>query len=129
MKEIWKDIKDYEQLYVVSNTGKIKSLARKNTNGGILKPSHNKDGYLQVILCKNGKTKCFKCHRLVAEQFIPNLNNKPEVNHIDGNKENNDISNLEWVTTSENVIHAFKKELRVSNFIKYNQSKKVMSQI
>ena len=99
--EVWKDIEGYEDLYQVSNLGRVKRL---NT-GRILKGRKNTNGYLQVILCKNGKTKHYYIHRLVAQVFIPNQENKPQVNHIDENKENNHAENLEWVTSKENNNH------------------------
>lgn len=122
-EEIWKDIKGYEDLYKVSNFGKIKSLERINQIGNnkyvtfekILKHHINKKrGYCQVNLCKNGTRKLFTCHRLVAETFIPNMDNKKYVNHIDGNKTNNCIDNLEWCTHSENINHAYRNNL-ISN--------------
>lgn len=107
-KEIWKDIKGYEGLYQVSNIGRIKSFKR---NESIMQPNDNGKGYLQVGLTKNGKRSYFKIHRLVAEVFIPNPDNKPEVNHIDGNKKNNTVENLEWCTTKENCQHRQKTGL------------------
>jgi hypothetical protein len=96
MEEIWKDIAGYEGHYMVSNTGKVYSYKRKK----VLSPSTQ--GYHQVCLCKNGKVRSFHIHRLVAEAFIPNPENKPEVNHIDHNTDNNYADNLEWVTKFEN---------------------------
>lgn len=77
-------------------------------------------GYLSVSLFLNGKNRMFKTHRLVATAFIPNPYNKPQVNHIDGNKLNPDVSNLEWVTASENVLHAFRTGLKQSKIGKYS---------
>lgn len=99
MQEIWKDIKGYEGKYQVSNTGKVRSLNYRRW--GVvreLKPRIEKtdDGYLSVMLHKNSIGKVFKIHRLVAQAFIPNPNNYPEVNHIDENKQNNNVLNLEW---------------------------------
>lgn len=108
MKEIWKDIKGYEGLYQVSNLGKVKSL-KKNI---ILKPYIEKKGYLRIDLNKNGKSKHYLIHRLVAEAFIPNPLNKLQINHIDCNKQNNCINNLEWSTNLENAIHAYNNNLR-----------------
>lgn len=100
-KEIWKDIAGYEGLYQVSNFGRIKSLRSKI----ILASLSSKSGYCYVGLAKNGMNKQKSVHRLVALAFIPNSENKPEVNHIDGNKHNNTVKNLEWVTKSENMKH------------------------
>ena len=97
MKEIWKDIKGYEGLYKVSNLGNVKSL-KINAN---IKPSKGRK-YIGVNLYKNGVTKTKSIHRLVAEHFIDNPNNKPCVNHIDCNRTNNKASNLEWCTYKEN---------------------------
>lgn len=117
MLEIWKPIKNYEGLYEVSNLGKVKSLSKRKgfieTTDIVLKPRNIK-GYLSVHLSKKGITKNLLIHRLVALAFIPNPEDKPEVNHIDGNKKNNCVSNLEWVTKSENDLHAYKLGLRRS---------------
>lgn len=121
-KEIWKDIKGYEGLYQVSNLGRIKSmLGTKMISGKLIyikrekilstfKINNNKP-YLRIGLNKNKQRKCFLVHRLVAEAFIPNPENKPQVNHIDGNKQNNNVNNLEWVNNQENKIHASKNNL------------------
>lgn len=120
-KEIWKDIKGYEGLYQVSNLGRIKSLQRyrisksgtnQNVNEKILKQSCGKTNkYLNVTLAKNKKNKTFQIHRLAALNFIPNPNNYPQVNHKDGNKQNNCVDNLEWCTCKENINHAWKNGL------------------
>lgn len=106
--EEWKNIKGTEGLYQISTLGRVKSL-RKNI---ILKPSivakrNNKQGYQIVHI----KYKQYYIHRLVAEAFIPNTKNLPQVNHIDGNKLNNNVKNLEWVTAKENIKHAYKTGL------------------
>ena len=112
MEEIWKDIEGYEGLYEVSSYGRVKSLGQfVNHNyggyayrkGRILKPANNGQGYLQVVLYKNGYKKTFKVHRLVAEAFLDNPDNLPCVNHRDENPLNNIVSNLEWCTVKYNV--------------------------
>lgn len=111
MKEIWKDISGYEGLYQVSNLGRIYSYPRNGTNGGIRKLT-NVHGYLRVPLKKHGEVLNAGVHRLVAQAFIPNPENKPTVNHIDGNKQNNCVNNLEWATYNEQLEHSFKYKLR-----------------
>lgn len=110
MKEIWKNIKNYEGLYQISNFGNVKSLHK--IPNIILKTYKDKKGYLYVILSKNCKSKIARIHRLVAQTFISNPQNKPQVNHIDGIKSNNIVPNLEWCTNSENQKHAFKLGLQ-----------------
>lgn len=110
MKEIWKQIEGGYEEYQVSNFGQIKSLKSKNEK--ILHLDKDRHGYMNVRLCKNGTRKRFKVHRLVAMAFIENPNRFPEINHKDGNKENNFVENLEWVTRSQNIKHAFDIGLR-----------------
>ncbi len=106
--ELWKDVPGYEGCYKVSNKGKVKSLSRKFSRGDkIMLNQKNKQGYEFVGLSNANGCKCVKVHRLVALCFINNRNYKPEVNHIDGNKSNNCVSNLEWSTVSENRQHAY----------------------
>lgn len=100
MKEIWKDVGGYEGLYQVSNLGRVKSF--KGVSERILKLHVDNSGYVHVDLYKNNNHRCPTVHRLVAQAFIPNLENKPEVNHIDEDKTNNMVSNLEWCTRKEN---------------------------
>ena len=107
MKEVWKDIEGDEGLYKISNLGYVYSIKSKK----ILK-IHDRQGYKYSQLWKCSKGKNFLIHRLVALAFIPNPENKKEVNHIDGDKSNNKVDNLEWVTSSENKIHAQKIGLK-----------------
>lgn len=107
--EIWKTAvvngEKYEN-YQVSNYGRVMSLNYRGTGRSeVLIPGEDKYGYLRVVLYKNGKTKTFKVHRLVAEAFIPNLLNLPQVNHRDENKLNNHVENLEWCDHKENCNH------------------------
>ena len=96
MKEVWKDIQDYEGFYQVSNLGRIKSLGNSKTRKEkILKPIYHKQ-YYQITLSKNNIRIQYRVHRLVAEAFIPNPDNLPQVNHKDENKLNNYVDNLEW---------------------------------
>ena len=122
--EIWKDIKGYEGLYQVSNQGRVKSLARYVQNHTkmqflqekIKEPSERKkkegkQGYLVLQLYKENKSKNYYVHRLVAEAFVANPNNKRTVNHINGDKHDNRAINLEWNTYAENNEHACKTGL------------------
>lgn len=102
-EEIWKDIKGYERYYQVSNLGNIKNLKTKKT----LKGFPNKKGYLSVKLYKLNANKTFFIHRLVAITFLENTFNKPQVNHINGVKTDNNVCNLEWCTNSENMNHRY----------------------
>lgn len=125
MEEVWKPIQIKEVIgkYEVSNKGRVKSLARYDTRGNwrkekFLKPRKNKSRgkghYLHVCLCNGDWQKNFKIHRLVAEAFIPNPDNKPDVNHKDGIKVNNYVENLEWNTRSENCQHSCDNNLLVN---------------
>lgn len=120
MREVWKYIKGYAGLYKISNFGKIWSKGREGTKGGILLLTRSKKGYLYVGLRKEGHQKRYRVSRLVAETFIPNFNNKLEVNHKDGIKINNELTNLEWRTHQENIDHAKKLGL----ILKGEKSKK-----
>lgn len=111
MEEIWKDVVGYEGLYKVSNLGRVKSLKGYHRKDCILKLRNNLYGYLTVGLSKHNKSKRIKVHRLVAETFIPNPQNYEQVNHIDGNKLNNNVLNLEWCNRSYNMKHAYDNNL------------------
>lgn len=106
--EIWKDVVGYEGLYKVSNLGNIKSFHSSQNRPAAERNVHpsNAKGYMRIGLYKNKQCKRKYVHRIVAEAFIPNPDNKPEVNHINGDKTNNKLDNLEWVTASENSYHA-----------------------
>mgnify|MGYP000622202944 CR=1 FL=1 len=109
----WRAVEGYKGLYEVSNTGQVKSLNYKRTGQAhILAPKHNPSGYLQVVLYKENIKKYVYIHRIVAAAFIPNPEEKAYVNHIDGDKTNNNINNLEWVTPRENNLHAYKTGLK-----------------
>lgn len=111
--EIWRDIDGYDGLYQVSNFGRVKSFKYKTPR--ILKLTPYPNGYLRVDLHYNGAVKSASVHRLVAEAFIPNPDGKPEVNHINGDKTDNHVENLEWATRTENVQHALMSGLTKQN--------------
>lgn len=119
--EIWKDIEGWQGIYQISNKGRLKSF-KKNSNGFILSNKNSNGDYFSVVLAYAGKKSFTRIHRLVAEAFIPNPENKPEVNHKDGNKQNNYIENLEWSTHSENLLDDVKRNpQRVLGMIRYNK--------
>lgn len=129
LKEEWKDIEGYEGLYQISNLGRVKSLKRNTKNqcknAEVIKTQEIRNGYYSVSLWKNGVGKHHLIHRLISQAFIPNPNNKPQINHIDGNKTNNHIENLEWVTESENARHAYNNGLikpYTRKIIQYDQN-------
>lgn len=123
--EIFKDIKGFEGLYQVSNTGRVKSLYFGKER--ILKYGKNSCGYLFVVLCKDGKMKTYKVHRLVAKAFIPNPLNLPFINHKDENKENNRSENLEYCDRKYNNSYGTRNE-RISKkqLNRKDKSKKVL---
>lgn len=100
--EEWVDLPGYEGLYQVSKTGYIKSLPRKGTQGGIMRGHLDKKGYVIITLRKDGVQSSKRLHRLIAETFIPNPDNLPEVNHRNENKVDNRVENLEWCTSAYN---------------------------
>lgn len=126
MEEIWKKIEGYDGDYLISNLGRVKSYY--NNKESILKQSIDRRGYYRVSLSKNSIKKTFSIHRLVSTAFIENKDNKLTVNHLDGIKTNNQVTNLQWATNSENIQHAFKTGLMENskkNIIKaYEASKK-----
>ena len=137
--ERWKDIEGFEGYYQVSDMGRVRSLDRvvtttrhgkplsMTTKGRILRAPVTRDGYVSIQLFKHSKYYTFRVHRLVAKAFIDNEDNLPEINHIDGNKQNNRVENLEWCTRGHNIRHAFrtgliKKENMRSNAKKVRRS-------
>ena len=129
MKEVWKDVVGYEGYYQCSNMGNIRSIDRLIVNNGVLgskkncfmrgrtlTPGKDTKGYAFVNLCKGGVQKSLSVHRIIATAFIPNVNNKPQINHIDYNPLNNYIANLEWVTQSENIQHSIEAIKLIKRF-------------
>lgn len=114
--ETWKQVLNYEDLYLVSNYGNVMSLKSRHGKSILLKKCNDKSGYEIVTLCKNGEHKTKSVHRLVMTAFYGN--NKLQVNHIDGNKKNNKLENLEFVTAKQNILHA-----KVNGFVNYNTTK------
>jgi hypothetical protein len=120
VQEKWLPCPGFENSYEVSNYGKVRSIDRIHPNrrgiisGKLLLQGKNKKGYPEVKLCENNKQEARNPHRLLALAFIPNTNDLPQVNHIDGNKLNNHISNLEWISNSDNMRHAYRLGLKCS---------------
>ena len=108
---VWKDINGYEGLYQVSSNGEVRRLY-KEREPRVLVKCLNTIGYKVVTFSKKSERKVFYTHRLIAEYFIPNPENKPQINHKDGIKSNDNISNLEWCSGSENLLHAYKTGLK-----------------
>jgi len=121
MGEVWKDIEGYDGYYKVSNEGNVKSLDRIVLGnrgskcrrvGRPMKLRVEKNGYVRVALSSDGKNIKFSVHRLVGIAFLDNKKGLPEINHIDGNKENNNVENLEWCSSRDNQLHAFASGLQ-----------------
>ena len=123
--EIWKDIENYEGFYQVSNLGRVRSLERdvffpngtiiRHMEEKVLVPSLNRGGYSYINLNKNGKVKKEYVHRLVAMAFLPNPENKPQINHRDEVKTNNVVENLEWCSAQYNINYGTRNERSVQN--------------
>lgn len=131
--EIWKDVKGYEGYYQVSNMGNVKSIDRVNAigrryKGQRLKLRSDRVGYKDVMLNKDGVSKRYKVHRLVAISFIDNPFNLPQVNHIDEVKDNNAVDNLEWCTDLYNKAHGSLKERRLKNGVKQGVAIRVIKE-
>lgn len=139
MEEIWRDIKEFEGSYQVSNSGRIKSLDRcvfdstkyrkQFIKGKILNICDNGNGYKQVHLLKNGKRYVKLVHRLVAEHFLETYSKELDVNHKDFNKANNNISNLEMVTRKENINYSFKNKRHNTTFYDAKKQRKFINKI
>jgi hypothetical protein len=123
--EIWKDIEGYEGYYQISSFGRVKSFSRlvlngfrnRNTTKKIRKPKFDRGGYTEVCIKFNNKSIQYRIHRLVALHFIDNPNNKAEVNHLDSNRLNNNVKNLEWASKRENQCYANINRKKTSKYV------------
>lgn len=133
MIEVWKDVVGYEGLYQVSNLGNVKSLKRIKSNNQPTKEKVMKKyigkGYYRVALYLDGKMKNKSVSRLVAQAFIPNPENKPCINHINGIKNNNQLYNLEWCTILENSQHAYNTGLTTKTPLNFVHTSKEVAQL
>lgn len=131
--ENWRDVAGYEGLYKVSDKGRVYSIPRPSTKGGLLNIRCAR-GYKLVSLSKDGTEKSLPVHRIVLTAFVPNRLGKPQVNHIDGDKANNKLENLEWATQSENQLHAYsiglqKPNVREAHKVRHEQTKRKIAQL
>ncbi len=135
MQELWKPVNGYERLYEVGNLGNVRSLEKQIMTGKnflrtyeakTLSPAISNKGYKRVLLCKNGITKNFSVHRIVALNFIEGYSKELQINHINGIKTDNRAVNLEWVTSKQNTIHAHKNGL-VKGYKRTDAHKKLLS--
>ena len=121
MNEVWKNIDGYEGKYQISNLGRVKSLQRwsgtkyYNREQILNNYVNKKNGYVYVYLTKNNKSKNIRLHKIVADAFIPNPNNLPQINHKDGNKQNNCFENLEWCSCSYNIKDMYRRHGKYEN--------------
>lgn len=130
MEEVWKDVKDFEGLYQVSNLGNVKRLAGKYAlTERLISRNIDRYGYVKRVLCKDSKMFYFTEHRLVAIAFIENPNNKATVNHINGIKTDNKVENLDWNTNVENIQHAIDTGLKDQKGIKHHKCKLTEEQV
>lgn len=118
-KERWKPVPDYEGLYIVSNRGRVYGLKKRKE----VKAAKMNKGYMVVTLWKNNEQNTMLVHRIVAQAFIPNPDNLPQVNHKDTNKLNNYMTNLEWSTCQQNIIHSVKMGTFKKSCINLSQKK------
>lgn len=130
MSEVWKDITGYCGKYQISNLGRIRSL---RYNGGnhikVMSPNDNGHGYLSVALCDGfGKRRIFYVHRLVAEAFLDNPDNLPQVNHLDHNRKNNNVHNLEWCSIRDNLLYGTTHERAANTMRETSPTRKPVAQ-
>lgn len=129
IQEIWEDAKGFTDYYKVSNYGRVKSLPRSGTNGRILVLCTTRGGYLKVCLSVFNKNIHRSVHQLVAQTFIKNPKKLKQVNHINGNKKDNTVWNLEWCTGSDNLKHAYRIGIKSSRGEKHSQNKLTWIQV
>ena len=127
--EIWLPIEGYDGTYEVSSEGRVRSLNYLHTwRTQVMKPKMSSNGYLYVVLCKDGEQKQYRVHRLVTEAFLLNPDNLPQVNHKDENKANNAVTNLEWCTAKNNCNHGT-RNARVSTAMTNGKLSKPVQQL